>query len=219
MVPLVGDCGVMAMVNERRRAGGVPMKHRAITLERVEKFTSPIYPSSVAPNLARIREATCDGGAGVALRAVAVAGRPPFSDARAHFPRMAPIAVGHAFGPTWSSHWVEASIAVPGDWLATGRPVQLMWNAECEALVHDEAGRAVQGVNGGDGGDKRHAVLLPRGAARVTLFLEVSCNTMFGAGHGGMIQAPSPDRHFTLQVRAWRYAFPCAGLMHIRMPA
>ena len=33
----------------------------------------------------------------------------------------------------------------------------------------------------------------------VTLYVEMACNGLFGAGHGSMIAAPDPNRKFSVQ--------------------
>jgi alpha-mannosidase len=83
-----------------------------------------------------------------------------------------PIATGHAFRPSWSTHWVSVSIHKEGaEAAASGRselveaflrdhashPVVLVWNSNCEAAAWvqgpDGKNNMVCGLTGGGGGE------------------------------------------------------------------
>ncbi|MCX7669617.1 MAG: alpha-mannosidase, partial [Anaerolineae bacterium] len=115
--------------------------------------------------------------------------RIPFAQAMAGDYR--PIEVGHRFGPAWSTHWCRVEIAIPPEW--AGREVHLLWDASSEACVWQD-GEPMQGLTGSNSGwaaepsqPLRSEYLLTRralGGERMTLYVEVACNGLFGlSGH------------------------------------
>lgn len=55
---------------------------------------------------------------------------------------------GEEFGPTWSTHWFKVIIRVPTE--LNNKIVYLHWKIDTEALVYDETGHPLQGLNNQD---------------------------------------------------------------------
>jgi len=115
------------------------------------------------------------------------------------------VALGHDFGPSWSTHWVRVECVVPEAWRG-GAGVHFVFDANCEAAVYNDAGTLLQGLTGGDAltyrGNRRVEVVLAPGdvtaEGRLLLYVEVACNGLFGCGADGMINPPDPARTFSL---------------------
>ena len=45
-----------------------------------------------------------------------------------------PAEIGETFGPQWATYWFRLAATVPDDW--AGRPVELVWDSGCEALLY-----------------------------------------------------------------------------------
>ncbi len=111
-------------------------------------------------------------------------------------------AKGQSFGPSWSTHWFRITItSIPKHWIHYER-VQFEFDLP-EGLVYSEDGVPLQGLTGGNGGDRRVEYILPESFLSHpdeshTFYIETSMNGMFGTGEGGLIQPPNPNRHFTL---------------------
>ncbi|GAB6022633.1 Alpha-mannosidase 2C1 [Chamberlinius hualienensis] len=194
-------------------------KHYRTTLERIEKFISPDYFTDVNlygrlytkhysqteiyhETLSKFIDET---------KILIKTQRPSFSDtAGLKFDKKANV--GTSFGPTWSSHWFKVVIDIPKDCL--GKEVHFRWNSGCEALIWSPDGKPLQGLNGdldylssGSGDhlfrDSRAHYIISRNLTEselhVTYFVEMACNTLFGAGNG-MITPPNPNRYFTLEL-------------------
>src|SRR4051794_11401916 len=90
--------------------------------------------------------------------------------------RYRPAEIGETFGPQWATYWFRLAATVPGIW--AGRPVELVWDSGCEALLYRD-GAPVQGLVKGGGYDRTTAPLgMPSG--RVELELEMACNDLMG---------------------------------------
>ncbi|XP_067676864.1 alpha-mannosidase 2C1-like isoform X2 [Haliotis asinina] len=165
-------------------------KHRRTTLERAEKFISPIYftdvnlRGKVYPKKAPLTK----------ILHYATSERIPYEKAVKE--KYTPAKVGESFGPTWSTHWFRLEMEVPADW--EGEEVRLIWNSHTEALVWVD-GKPVQGLSGET---KRHDYILTRKMKKkqnkYTVYIEMACNGILGVGCGGMIQPTDPNRTFTL---------------------
>ncbi|RXN15318.1 alpha-mannosidase 2C1 [Labeo rohita] len=168
------------------------LKNRRTLLERAEKFISDIYFTDC--NLrGRLFGDTHP------LESISVflsEKRIPYSEAVQK--NFKPCAVGDAFGPTWWTCWFKVVLKIPEAW--RGKEVHLRWESDGEGMVwRDE--QPVQGLT--KEGEKTSYVLTdcledsePHG---ITLYVELACNGLFGAGQGSMIAAPDPNRKFTLQ--------------------
>ncbi|XP_051548810.1 alpha-mannosidase 2C1 [Myxocyprinus asiaticus] len=109
-----------------------------------------------------------------------------------------PCKFGDAFGPTWWTCWFRVVLKIPETW--RGKEVHLRWESDGEGMVwRDE--QPVQGLT--KEGEKTSYILTEclkdSEPHSITLYVELACNSLFGAGQGSMIAAPDPNRKFTLQ--------------------
>ncbi|MED6290454.1 Alpha-mannosidase 2C1, partial [Characodon lateralis] len=109
-----------------------------------------------------------------------------------------PYKVGDTFGPTWWTCWFKVSLTIPESW--RGKEVHLLWESDGEGMVWRD-GQPVQGLT--KEGEKTSYILSDcvkdEEPHRVTLYVEVACNGLFGAGQGSMIAAPDPNKMFSVQ--------------------
>uniref|UniRef100_A0A667G509 Mannosidase alpha class 2C member 1 n=1 Tax=Lynx canadensis TaxID=61383 RepID=A0A667G509_LYNCA len=165
------------------------LKHWRTTLERVEKFVSPLYFTDC--NLhGRLFGDSCPVAA---LSSFQTPERLPYQEAvRQEF---RPAQIGDSFGPTWWTCWFRVELTIPEAWV--GQEVHLRWESDGEGLVWRD-GEPVQGLT--KEGEKTSYVLTDRleeGDPRsLTLYVEVACNGLLGAGKGSMIAAPDPEKMF-----------------------
>ncbi len=141
------------MVNRR------PAQTRARIAQTASRLRSLVHPEAVAPGELLVSERT---------------GRIPYAEAQALDYR--PAEIGETFGPQWATYWFRLAATVPDHW--AGRPVELVWDSGCEALLFRD-GRPVQGLVKGGGYDRTTAPLgTPSG--RVELDIEMACNDLMG---------------------------------------
>ncbi|KAL7980375.1 hypothetical protein Chor_014704 [Crotalus horridus] len=121
--------------------------------------------------------------------------RIPYSEAIGE--EFSPIKVGDSFGQTWHTCWFKVELSIPKKW--TGKEVHLLWESDGEGMVWRDA-QPVQSLT--REGEKTSYMLTdslketdPHG---LTLYLEVACNGLFGAGKGSMIAPPDLDKTFSL---------------------
>ncbi|KAL3883418.1 hypothetical protein ACJMK2_029685 [Sinanodonta woodiana] len=168
----------------------VVMKHKRTTLERAEKFISPLYFTDV--NLhGRIYPKSSPV---TSIQHYAAPGRITYE--KAIKGDYSPAQVGQSFGPSWSTHWFCVEIDVPSDWM--GKEVRLRWNSNSEALIWVN-GQPVQGFSGEN--ERTDFILtesLKENESHRTVHIEMACNGLFGTGDNGMINPPNPNRTFTL---------------------
>ncbi|XP_035409709.1 alpha-mannosidase 2C1 isoform X2 [Cygnus atratus] len=172
-------------------AAGAMLKHRRTALERVEKFVSAAYFTDC--NLrGRLYGASCPPAA---LSCFQSPLRVPYGEAVGR--RFGPAAVGDSFGPTWETCWFKVELSIPPAW--AGREVHFVWESDGEGMVWRD-GQPVQGLT--KEGEKTSYILTSclkeSEPHSVTLYVELACNGLFGAGKGTMIAAPDPDRRFTV---------------------
>ncbi|XP_076979834.1 alpha-mannosidase 2C1 isoform X1 [Tamandua tetradactyla] len=165
------------------------LKHWRTTLERVEKFISPLYFTDC--NLrGRLFGDSCPVDA---LSSFITPERLPYQQAIQQ--NFRPAQVGDCFGPTWWTCWFRVELTIPEAWV--GQEVHLRWESNGEGLVWRD-GEPVQGLT--KEGEKTSYVLndrLGEGDPRsLTLYVEVACNGLLGAGKGSMIAAPDPEKMF-----------------------
>ncbi|ELW70646.1 Alpha-mannosidase 2C1 [Tupaia chinensis] len=170
-------------------AAAPALKHWRTTLERVEKFLSPIY---FTDSRGRLFGDSCPVAA---LSSFLTPERLSYQEAvRQDF---SPARVGDSFGPTWWTCWFRVELTLPEAWV--GQEVHLCWESDGEGLVWRD-GEPVQGLT--KEGEKTSYVLTDRlgeGDPRsLTLYVEVACNGLLGAGKGNMIAAPDPEKMFRL---------------------
>ncbi|XP_042524827.1 alpha-mannosidase 2C1 [Dipodomys spectabilis] len=167
------------------------LKHWRTTLERVEKFVSPRYFTDC--NLrGRLFGDSCPVAA---LASFLTSERLPYHEAIQQ--EFRPAQVGDSFGPTWWTCWFRVELSIPEAWV--GQEVHLCWESDGEGLVWRN-GEPVQGLT--KEGEKTSYVLTEKlgdGDPRnLTLYVEVACNALLGAGKDSMIAPPDPDRMFKL---------------------
>ncbi|KAM4826308.1 alpha-mannosidase 2C1 [Thomomys bottae] len=180
------------MEQPRAMAAAAPaLKHWRTTLERVEKFVSPLYFTDC--NLrGRLFGDSCPVAA---LSSFLTSERLPYHEAIQRDFR--PAQVGDSFGPTWWTCWFRVELNIPEAWV--GQEVHLCWESDGEGLVWRD-GEPVQGLT--KEGEKTSYILTEKmgdGDPRnLTLYVEVACNSLLGAGKDSMIAPPDPDRTFQL---------------------
>ncbi|XP_015256248.1 PREDICTED: alpha-mannosidase 2C1 [Cyprinodon variegatus] len=168
------------------------LKNRRTLLERAEKFISDVYFTDC--NLrGRLYGESC------ALEAISFflsQRRIPFAEASKQ--NFVPYKVGDTFGPTWWTCWFKVSLTIPESW--RGKEVHLLWESDGEGMVWRD-GEPVQGLT--KEGEKTSYVLSyclkDEEPHSISLYVEVACNGLFGAGQGSMIAAPDPSRMFSVQ--------------------
>jgi alpha-mannosidase len=152
------------------------LKHLDITRRRLRTFlTEGALPGKLYPRREPVK-----------LSVYSAPGRITFQEAVRR--RYRPAAVRQQFGPFWSTHWFKVEIAVPGSW--RGAEVHLLWDSCSEACVWRD-GVPVQGLTGtgnpawvGTAFPIRHQYILTKrahGRERLTLYIEIACNHLFGA--------------------------------------
>uniref|UniRef100_A0A5S6QY64 alpha-mannosidase n=1 Tax=Trichuris muris TaxID=70415 RepID=A0A5S6QY64_TRIMR len=111
-----------------------------------------------------------------------------------------PADIGLEMGPTWSTHWFIVKCTLPSEW--KGKAVHLIWDSGCEAMVWSSDGHPLQGLSGDAGKvsfELTNCADLPKEEVHL-LYLEVACNSRFGAGKGDTIAPADPS--LTFKVRA-----------------
>ncbi|XP_053128304.1 alpha-mannosidase 2C1 [Hemicordylus capensis] len=170
----------------------VILKHRRTALERVEKFISEIYFTDC--NLrGRLFGYICPV---TSLSCFKTPQRIPYDEAiRQEF---TPIKVGDCCGSTWHTCWFKIELSIPREW--AGKEVHLFWESEGEGMVWRD-GQPVQGLT--QEGEKTCYILTDSlketDPHSLTLYVEVACNGLFGAGKGSMIAPPDPDKTFAVR--------------------
>ncbi|XP_028679248.1 alpha-mannosidase 2C1 [Erpetoichthys calabaricus] len=168
------------------------LKNRRTLLERAEKFISDVYFTDC--NLrGRLYGATFP------VRSLSVFSTPnriPFSEAEQQI--FQPAKVGDGYGLTWWTCWFKVCLSIPDEW--HGKEVHFLWESDGEGMVWCD-GQPVQGLT--KEGSKTSYVLSrslkENETHNITLYVELACNGLFGAGKGSMIAPPDPDRKFFVQ--------------------
>uniref|UniRef100_A0A665W947 Alpha-mannosidase 2C1 n=1 Tax=Echeneis naucrates TaxID=173247 RepID=A0A665W947_ECHNA len=168
------------------------LKNRRTLLERAEKFVSDIYFTDC--NLrGRLYG---DSFPLESLGSFLSPKRITFTEASEQI--FAPHKVGDTFGPTWWTCWFKVTLKIPESW--RGKEVHLLWESDGESMVWRD-GQPVQGLT--KDGEKTSYILSDclkdEEPHSVTLYIEMVCNGLFGAGQGSMIAPPDPNRKFSLQ--------------------
>uniref|UniRef100_A0A667YA75 alpha-mannosidase n=1 Tax=Myripristis murdjan TaxID=586833 RepID=A0A667YA75_9TELE len=168
------------------------LKNRRTLLERAEKFISDIYFTDC--NLrGRLYGDSCPLES---ITSFLSCKRIPFTEAAQQ--NFSPYKIGDTFGPTWWTCWFKVNLKIPVNW--RGKEVHLLWESDGEAMVwRDE--QPVQGLT--KEGEKTSYILTDclkdEEPHSVTLYVELACNGLFGAGQGSMIAAPDPNRKYSVQ--------------------
>ncbi|XP_039881724.1 alpha-mannosidase 2C1 [Simochromis diagramma] len=168
------------------------LKNRRTLLERAEKFISDIYFTDC--NLrGRLYGDSCPLES---LACFLTPKRITFAEASKQI--FDPCKVGDTFGPTWWTCWFKVTLKIPESW--RGKAVHLLWESDGEAMVwRDE--QPVQGLT--KEGEKTSYILSEclqdEEPHSLTLYVEMACNGLFGAGQGSQIAPPDPNRKFSVQ--------------------
>uniref|UniRef100_A0A8C9FAV9 alpha-mannosidase n=1 Tax=Pavo cristatus TaxID=9049 RepID=A0A8C9FAV9_PAVCR len=97
----------------------------------------------------------------------------------------------------WETCWFRVELSIPPEW--AGQEVHFVWESDGEGMVWRDA-QPVQGLT--KEGEKTSYILTSSlkeaEPHSLTLYVELACNGLFGAGKGSMIAPPDPDRRFTL---------------------
>ncbi|KGL94651.1 Alpha-mannosidase 2C1, partial [Charadrius vociferus] len=97
----------------------------------------------------------------------------------------------------WETCWFKVELSIPSAW--AGREVHFIWESDGEGMVWRDA-QPVQGLT--KEGEKTSYILTSSlkemEPHSLTLYVELACNGLFGAGKGSMIAPPDPERRFTL---------------------
>ncbi|XP_074901726.1 alpha-mannosidase 2C1 isoform X3 [Buteo buteo] len=167
------------------------LKHRRTALERVEKFLSEIYFTDC--NLRGRLFGDCCPLASLSF--FQTPRRIPYDEAVGQ--EFRPAKVGDSFGPTWETCWFKVELSIPQAW--AGQEVHFVWESDGEGMVWRD-GQPVQGL--AKEGEKTSYILTSSlkesEPHSLTLYVELACNGLFGAGKGSMIAPPDPNRRFTL---------------------
>jgi len=173
------------------------IKNNRILSERIEKFISPLYFADV--NLTsrlyqHVHKIT-------KLLHYYSQERISFEEATQDIKKYQETTVGSSFGPTWSTHWFILDIDLSIDESWKNKEIRLQWNSGSEAMIWKN-GKPMQGLTGGDGQTRTDYIVTGKcnGTERLTLYIEMAANGMFGAGKDGMINTPDPQRTFTLSM-------------------
>uniref|UniRef100_A0A8D0CKQ1 alpha-mannosidase n=1 Tax=Scleropages formosus TaxID=113540 RepID=A0A8D0CKQ1_SCLFO len=168
------------------------LKNRRTLLERAEKFVSDVYFTDC--NLrGRLYGETCPLKS---LSSFMTSKRISFSEAVQQ--TFEPCSVGDSFGPTWWTCWFKVFLTIPDAW--RGKEVHLCWESDGEGMIWRD-GQPCQGLT--KEGEKTSFILTPslkdEEPHSFTLYVEMACNGLFGAGKDSAIAAPDPHRTYTLQ--------------------
>ncbi|CAH1787906.1 unnamed protein product, partial [Owenia fusiformis] len=170
------------------------MKDKAGTLKRIENF---IHDKHGFYDCCNLRGRLHPKRVPVIIRHHAAVGRVTYDEAIAG--QYKPASVGDIFGPTWSTHWFKLDITIPKDW--EGKEIWLLWNSQSEAMVWKD-GKPIQGLSACPDDYLRTDFILTRSAAKnefkQTLYIEMACNGLFGAGLRHIIRPPDLHKKFAL---------------------
>jgi len=171
---------------------GYVLKNRRTTLERLEKFMSPIMFTDV--NL--MGKLYTEKAPLKRIQHYAAPGRITYEEAING--TYEDTEVGREFGPTWSTHWFRVEIEIPESWV--GEEVFLLWNCNSEAMIWKD-GDPLQGITNDN---RRNSFRLSKSLTKSELqqlyYVEMAANDVFGAGDGYQIAPPDENRYYKLSV-------------------
>ncbi|KAJ1963825.1 Glycoside hydrolase, 38 vacuolar alpha mannosidase [Dipsacomyces acuminosporus] len=158
-------------------------KHRDITKSRLNNFLDDYQWKDVNIHSA-LYDLRIGGEPHIKLEVWSAPGqdRPPFSYAVKQ--EFRPTKAGEAFGPSWTTHWFRVTVTIPPSF--AGKPVQLLFDSNSEAMVWSVDGEPLHALTGG-GGEERHVDHLLTSNATDheqprLLYIEMACNDLFGNG-------------------------------------
>ncbi|KAH9821763.1 family 38 glycoside hydrolase [Melampsora americana] len=96
------------------------------------------------------------------------------------------MGVGFEFGPSWTNHWIRATLNVKSGWRDKER-VQFEFDPGCEAMIFSTEGLPLQGITGGHEGQRRVEFIIPKADRHLPLrlYIEVTANGLFGVPDEG----------------------------------
>jgi alpha-mannosidase len=116
---------------EQTIRGNFMLKHRNITLDRLEKFISSEYFTDV--NLyGKLYGERKD----VNISVYSVPNGDRISYEEAIKQQYKTTKIGTSFGPSWYTHWFRIEATIPQEW--KGKEVHFLWDSDSEALVYQD---------------------------------------------------------------------------------
>ncbi|KRZ62564.1 Alpha-mannosidase 2C1, partial [Trichinella nativa] len=105
---------------------------------------------------------------------------------------------GFEMSPTWATYWFRITCTIPNDWI--GEKVCFSWDSGSEVLVWNSNGTVSQGLSG-DAGRTLYVLSnkVEPDQLEYIFYVEVACNTMFGAGSDDTIAPPNAFRKFFIK--------------------
>ncbi|KAK4047772.1 Glycoside hydrolase, 38 vacuolar alpha mannosidase [Microbotryomycetes sp. JL221] len=189
-----------------------PMHFRGLTLGRLDHFDNSPYGGDIRSVLFTHRT---DDIKHVQLEVWSSPGKTktPFDVAVRQ--KFKPAQKGMLLGPSWTHHWLRVTLTLPQEWIEHDyERIQFEFDPSCEAMIFNTEGLSLQGITGGYGIDRRVEFILDPKKRKGTykLYIEVSCNGMFGNGSPEVNDPPDPNRMFRLNsadlvvpnMEAWR---------------
>lgn len=187
------------MEEARRRNAGLNLngllKHRSVTVERLEKFIQSGQFEDV--NLRSFLWKHKSTSA-VTLQSKAIPDLRRVSFTEGTSGAFVPTKIGESFGPSWATHWFKLQCTIPNEW--KGEEVILNFDPDCEGMVWSTTGVPLQGLTGTTGTERHIDFRLTKsakGGEIIDLFIEIACNGLFGNGNG--IEAPDANKSFKLK--------------------
>ncbi|OAV97592.1 hypothetical protein PTTG_01907 [Puccinia triticina 1-1 BBBD Race 1] len=171
-------------------------RFRSVTLAHLKNFVGGDY---TAQNLTSALYEARDGSESAVKLEVWSApklSKPTFAEAiRQNYKK---ISKGFKFGPSWSNHWVKATLTVPKQYQEKER-VQFEFDPGCEAMIYTAEGLPLQGITGGTDDARRVNYIIPKQTRSFPfqIYIEVSANAMFGVPDEGKLE-PHDDVFFEL---------------------
>ncbi|KZT52183.1 glycoside hydrolase family 38 protein [Calocera cornea HHB12733] len=160
---------------------------KSITSGRLDQFSGG-YFSSINLSSAQVKHRT-DDPKNVKLEVWSAPGRTKPEFAEAIKQEFRPAKKGESFGPS-------LTLNVPKAW-ANEERIQFEFDPGCEAMIWTKDGLPVQGITGGNDGDRRVDYILDAKArsSEHLFYIESSCNGMFGING---INPPDDNRSYGL---------------------
>ncbi|KAI9362490.1 glycosyl hydrolases family 38 N-terminal domain-containing protein [Zopfochytrium polystomum] len=185
-----------APVDDVGSANNGMLKHRNITVERLEKYVQSGQFDDVNMRTFLWSKKRADA-VKLSVYAVPDLKRIPFEEAMKG--TFVETRVGEMFGPSWATFWFKVTATIPADW--DGDEVLLLFDPDCEGMVWSTDGHPLQGLTG-EGGGARHVDYRLTKTAKAgevfELFIETACNGLFGNAGGGIFP-PSPNNYYRLK--------------------
>ncbi|POW14082.1 hypothetical protein PSHT_07542 [Puccinia striiformis] len=171
-------------------------RFRTVTLGHLKNFIGGDYE---AQNLSSVLYESRDSSdSAVKLEVWSAPGlsKPTFSEAIHQ--KYKKISKGFKFGPSWSNHWVKATLNVPKAYHDKER-VQFEFDPGCEAMIFTSEGLPLQGITGDSGDLRRIDYIIPKQniSFPFQIYIEVSANARFGVPDEGKLEVHD-DVYFTL---------------------